>query len=380
MTSLHVGHDLAQRGADLVLEAFIEIVRQPADARVCRRQPDAGQLLDDRVEFLARGEQIPEVGQRPQIDDVGAVADAVIHDPRQLVDDDADELAAVRHLDAAELLHRFDVGDVVAERRNVIHPAGVRHDVVPGALFGALFEAAVQVADLRNGVLDRLAFEFDQHAQGAVRHRMAGADVDQQALADFGVGGIQAGIARPGDLAGMRQRQFVFQRLGARAPLAPGPIVIFAQRVADELVMAQDPFQVRMAVEADAEHVPALALGPIRRLPQIVHAVEARVGFGDRNTQPQAPAVPQRIQLVDDLEPLHAVAQCQTIDRGQIHQHVEAQLGIVAQRAQHAPRRIPAHHEDDVAQRRRFGDETRSHQAASALQVERRHDVPFKRT
>src|SRR5512139_1040910 len=47
--------------------------------------------------------------------------------------------------------------------------------------------------------------------------------------------------------------------------------VVFAQRVTDEVVLEQDATQVGVADEPDADHVPGLALVPVRRRPDVAH-------------------------------------------------------------------------------------------------------------
>src|SRR5262249_23687854 len=50
--------------------------------------------------------------------------------------------------------------------------------------------------------------------------------------------------------------------------LTPSDRVVLAQRMADELFVHQKPAQVRVAVEADAEHVPPVALEPVGDRPE----------------------------------------------------------------------------------------------------------------
>jgi len=54
--------------------------------------------------------------------------------------------------------------------------------------------------------------------------------------------------------------------------------VVFAQRVADEVVLEQDAAQVGMAAEDDPDHVPRLALVPVGRRPDAGDAVDLRPG------------------------------------------------------------------------------------------------------
>ena len=88
-----------------------------------------------------------------------------------------------------------------------------------------------------------------------------------------------------------------------------------------ELRVHEDAAQVGMPDEADAEHVPGLALGPERRVPQRRRAGDLRVVAGDARLHAQPMVMRQRVQLVDDLEARLAP---QVVDRRQVGEHVEA--------------------------------------------------------
>src|SRR5262245_58087795 len=81
--------------------------------------------------------------------------------------------------------------------------------------------------------------------------------------------------------------------------------VVPAQRVADELRVHEDASQIRVAVEADAEHVPGLALGPDRALPEAGSRGDDRVVLGDRGLDADAVVESERVELVDHLEAGH---------------------------------------------------------------------------
>ena len=75
----------------------------------------------------------------------------------ELVGDDAAVLAALRHLDAAELLARHRPALVAEHRRDVVDAVGVRHEAVVADLLGDLLDGAVQVADVGDGLAHHLA-------------------------------------------------------------------------------------------------------------------------------------------------------------------------------------------------------------------------------
>ena len=102
------------------------------------------------------------------------------------------------------------VGDVVGERREVIQPVRVGHELVVVHVLGDLFVAAMQVADVRRGLGDDLAVHLQDEPQHAVRGRMRRPHVEDQLLAEqIGRG---AGQLRGFCSARQRIRSFEFVR------------------------------------------------------------------------------------------------------------------------------------------------------------------------
>ena len=97
----------------------------------------------------------------------------------QLAQHDADDLDAVRHLDAGELFDREHVRQVVHHAAEVIDAVGVRDVGVPRLALAHLLGAAVVVADVRNRVDDLLAVQLQHDAQHAVRAGMLRAEVEE---------------------------------------------------------------------------------------------------------------------------------------------------------------------------------------------------------
>ena len=85
-----------------------------------------------------------------------------------------------------------------------------------------------------------------------------------------------------------------------------------------------------MLLEVDAEHVVALPLQPVRRLPQLDRTAHPRVAARDRDLDAQPMVAAERLELIDDFEPRLAA---QPVHRRHIDQKVKAEVGLVAQRA-----------------------------------------------
>ena len=91
-------------------------------------------------------------------------------------------LRARRELDAHQLLGRPVPGELVVDRRRVVHPVDDRDVLVVVEVLAELLEAGVQVADVRRAMDDALAVEFEHEAQRRVRGRVLRAEVERPAI------------------------------------------------------------------------------------------------------------------------------------------------------------------------------------------------------
>ena len=139
----------------------------------------AGDGLDDLVEQdLPVLEHVEDRRERADVLGVGAVEDQVAGDAVALAEQHADELRPVGHLDAAELLHREDVGQVVGHAAEVVDAVGVRDVGVPALALGHLLGAAMVVADVGDEVDDLLVAQADDDAERPVGGAVLRADVE----------------------------------------------------------------------------------------------------------------------------------------------------------------------------------------------------------
>ncbi len=157
-----------------------DVHRDAADARVVHHHPRAGELFVEVVDLLAVVVEVPEVGERPEVDQVRPDADAVVDDARHLRRDHAERDAARRWRDAEHLLDRVAPRVRVVDGAHVVEPFGVRDHLLVEAILRLLLEPAVEVADLAARADDRLAVELHLEPERAVRDRMARPDVDDQ--------------------------------------------------------------------------------------------------------------------------------------------------------------------------------------------------------
>ena len=102
--------------------------------------------------------------------------------PPKLTGDRAQHLASRRELDIHQLLGRAVPGELVVDRRRVIHAVDDRHVLVVIEMLAELFETAVQVADVRDRADDALAVEFKDESQGRMRRRMLRAKIERPSI------------------------------------------------------------------------------------------------------------------------------------------------------------------------------------------------------
>jgi len=86
-------------------------------------------------------------------------------------------------VDAEKLLHRKRVSNIVGERREIIEAIGVRNELGVGHVLGDFFIAAMQIADIGNGLGDDLAIEFEDDAKNAVSGGMGWPHVEDHFFA-----------------------------------------------------------------------------------------------------------------------------------------------------------------------------------------------------
>ena len=101
----------------------------------------------------------------------------MVVNPHQLGQDRPDVFAARRKLDPHELLHHVVPGDFIGKWGNVVHPVDDGDVLVVVEILTELLETAVQEADVRNDLDDRLAVEGQDQAQSGVRGRMLRSEI-----------------------------------------------------------------------------------------------------------------------------------------------------------------------------------------------------------
>src|SRR5664280_122562 len=91
--------------------------------------------------------------------------------------------------------------------------------------------------------------------------------------------------------------------------------VVLAQRVADEVVLEQDAAQVGMPEVLDPDHVPSLALMPVRGRPDTGHGVDLGLRARQLHVQLEVRVRLPRVHVVDALDVAHLVHAGDEVER-----------------------------------------------------------------
>src|SRR5258708_24796793 len=103
----------------------------------------------------------------------------------------ADELPALGHRDAEQLLGCQAERVLLVHRRDIIEPVEIGQRLQVGLVLDQLLGPAVQQADMRVDTLDHLTVELQYQAQHAVSRRVLGPEIEGEvAQGGFGHNGL----------------------------------------------------------------------------------------------------------------------------------------------------------------------------------------------
>lgn len=173
-----------EEGADGGIEAGRHIAHLPADAGVGGGETRSGELLAEVIDLFPLGEGVEENGHRADVHGADTDAEHVGGDAGELAAKDAKSLAARWQLPAHEFFDRTGVGDVVREGGEVVEAIRVGHELVVVHVFGDLFVAPVEEADIGICGVDDLSIQLKDEAQHAVSGWVGRPHVQHHSLAD----------------------------------------------------------------------------------------------------------------------------------------------------------------------------------------------------
>src|SRR5262249_3961710 len=128
-------------------------------ARVAGMKSLPGRRLADVVDKFTLVKGIKKCGEAAQVESCRAAAKQVVVNAHQFGENRTDVFATWRELDAHKLLDRVVPRNSVGHRGDVVHAVDNGHVLVVIEIFAELFEAAVQVADVGDGLDDGFPIE-----------------------------------------------------------------------------------------------------------------------------------------------------------------------------------------------------------------------------
>ena len=152
--------------------------------------------LVEHHQLLALLEAPERRRQRADVHRLRGDVEEMREQPADLAIEHADELGALRHLDAEQLLDGEAEGVLLVHRRDVVEPVEIGDRLQIGLVLDQLLGAAMQQADMRIDALDDLAVELQHQAQHAMRRRMLRPEIDGE-VADVGFGHVHRSSRSP---------------------------------------------------------------------------------------------------------------------------------------------------------------------------------------
>ena len=180
----HLGMGLTELG-DVLDELGRQVLVHAAEAKILGVHAAARGALVKHHQLLALLEAPQRRGERADIHGLGGYVEEVRQEPADLVIEHANELGALGHLEAQQLLAGEAEGVLSVHRRDVVEPVEVADRLQIGLVLDQLLSATVQQADVGIDALDNLAVELQHKTKHTVRGRVLGAKIDVE-LADFG--------------------------------------------------------------------------------------------------------------------------------------------------------------------------------------------------
>ncbi len=168
--------DARREDIDEVLHALLPAARmrqrQAADAEIAGHHALPREHLEDAQNLFALAEAVEEDAHRADVDGVRAQPHQMAVQAREFRQHHARPLRERRNFEAQQLFRRQAVHQVVRKRRQVVDAVRQRHALLIGLDLEFLFDAGMQIADIRSGFEDRFAVEFQQQTQHAMGRRV----------------------------------------------------------------------------------------------------------------------------------------------------------------------------------------------------------------
>ncbi len=165
-------------GVDVGDQLGRQILMHAARADIGGMHAAAARALVEHHQLLALLEAPERRRERADIHGLRGDVEEMREQPADLGIEHADELGALRHGDADQLLDRERIGMLLVHRRHVVEPVEIGQRLEIGLVLDQLLGAAMQQPDMRIDALDHLAVELEHEAEHAVRGGMLRPEID----------------------------------------------------------------------------------------------------------------------------------------------------------------------------------------------------------
>ena len=115
-------------------------------------------------------------------------------DARELVEQHADGLGALRDLERKQLLDRQAVGQVVGHRGEIVDAVGQRHHLLVELRLAGFLNTGVQITDIRRHGDDGFSVNLEHQPKNTVRRRVLRTHVENHGLVLRGILAVACGI------------------------------------------------------------------------------------------------------------------------------------------------------------------------------------------
>jgi hypothetical protein len=171
--------EFANEFSHAIYPVQIDIKEHSADSRVAGVETLTGGQFHDVVDVFALLEEIKEGREASEVECSCAEIQQVIMHPHEFCEDCSKITASGCEFDTQQFLDGVVPGDFIGQWRQVIHPIDDGHILVEVQMLAQFLEAAVQVADVRNGIENFFAVEREHEPQRGVSRGVLRAEVQR---------------------------------------------------------------------------------------------------------------------------------------------------------------------------------------------------------
>ena len=161
-----------QKLSDPVTGLGRDVIPHPTDPDIIISEPCSANFLHQIIDGLPLPQRVDKRRDGPDVLSERAHRDQMARDAVELASDHAAELAPTGHLHAPEPLRGHAEALISEHRRQIIGPIRIRDIAMPGYFFADLFDRAMEITDIRDGLAHDLAVRLNDEAQHSMGARV----------------------------------------------------------------------------------------------------------------------------------------------------------------------------------------------------------------